>query len=151
MTFVMIGFAGSRRGLTDGQRWLVRQVFGSFDAFELHHGDCVGADAEAHAIAEELGCRHIHLHPPVEEKLRAHCEARQDPDWMMWVHDPLPYLKRNRAIVDAAELVVVCPAQSFEVLRSGTWATYRYAVRRKKPTVLITPATLRNWQEVAAW
>lgn len=50
-----------------------------------------------------------------------------------------PPLVRNHDIVDSTELLIACPKEQVEVLRSGTWATIRYA-RKKEITVwLIDP------------
>lgn len=51
-------FSGTREGLTHTQRQALTAVMASYraDGFTVfHHGDCVGADAEAHAIARRLG------------------------------------------------------------------------------------------------
>ena len=53
--------------------------------------------------------------------------------------DPRPYLARNRDIVDASDLMLACPAEQQEVLRSGTWATIRYALKRDKHLIVIHP------------
>jgi hypothetical protein len=99
---------------------------------ELHHGDCIGADAEADAIARKLGLA-IVVHPPTDPKKRAFCSQPGDR-----THAPLPYLVRNHAIVEACNLLIAAPHTDREVLRSGTWATIRYA-RSLGVTVLILP------------
>lgn len=47
---MIIGFTGTSRGMTQQQKdalaWLFRLLPGS----ELRHGDCIGADSEAHDI-----------------------------------------------------------------------------------------------------
>ena len=55
------------------------------------------------------------------------------------VRDPLPYLERNRAIVDACDILIACPKGMQEEQRSGTWATVRYARRRDRPIVIVWP------------
>ena len=87
---------------------------------EFHHGDCVGADAEAHAIADENNA-YIVVHPPSNPKSRAFVEG-----YGVRLL-PRPYLERNHAIVDSTDLLIATPKQTFEVRRSGTWATVRYA------------------------
>ena len=86
----------------------------------LHHGDCVGADADAHQIARRAGV-HIALHPPVDDSLRAFC------DYDAW-YDPKTYLDRNRDIVDASRVLVACPGVMKEQHHGGTWFTIRYAL-----------------------
>jgi hypothetical protein len=46
---------------------------------------------------------------------------------------------RNRAVVDACDLVVACPPGAVEEPRSRTWAAVRYARRVGRPVVLIYP------------
>ena len=97
---------------------------------EFHHGDCVGADSNAYNIIRHIipTCP-IHIHPPEKEKTRAFC------DGYSVIHEPKPYIERDKDIVDAVDVLVATPRGSNEELRSGTWATIRYA--RKKGTVRV--------------
>ena len=61
-----IGFTGSRNGLSDAQTAALAQVLVSLEPLTLHHGDCVGADAHAHQIAEAAGWPTV-THPPLDE------------------------------------------------------------------------------------
>ena len=93
----------------------------------FHHGDCVGADALAHDLAKAAGFA-IHIHPPVIETKRAFCKDAQA------VYPAKQYLKRNHDIVEMANLLLALPKDpQHEELRSGTWATVRYARKRKLP------------------
>jgi hypothetical protein len=115
------GFTGTRRGMTGFQRG---QLFGFLDLqgiTEFHHGDCLGADADADKIARSLGC-HIVIHPPTDPKLRAFCF--QEGDTLL---AEKPYLIRNMDIVNAVGTMFAAPAEQVEVQRSGTWMTIRYA------------------------
>jgi hypothetical protein len=99
---------------------------------ELHHGDCVGADKEAHDLAKlKFGIWTI-AHPPLNTKLRAWCEADE-------VREPDEYLVRDRHIVDDTDELIATPATFSEVARSGTWATVRYAKLMGKPVTMIYP------------
>ena len=42
-------------------------------------------------------------------------------------------------IKSETETEIACPAENKEVMRSGTWATIRYAKRIKKPITIIWP------------
>jgi hypothetical protein len=97
----------------------------------LHHGDCINADAVAATIARSLGYW-IHGHPPTNPKARAWFENDR-------TAEPLPYLRRNRAIVAASQILVAMPDSYEEKLRDGTWATVRYARQAKIPILLILP------------
>ncbi len=133
MAELHIGFTGTRKGMSNEQRtWLpfhVGQIIvGDWDDLWFHHGDCKGADSEAHDIMKSLGFK-ICIHPPSNSKYRAFRSGDVTED----VHQ---YLIRNRHIVDRSSYMFACPAQHLEIARgSGTWSTIRYA--RKCLTTLI--------------
>jgi hypothetical protein len=128
---VHIGFTGTRDGMTARQKSALRGLLTSHDGAILHHGDAVGADAEAHDIAVALGCT-IVIHPPTIERQRAFRSAAE-------IRAPRPYLDRNKDIVRDTKLLVAAPADAMEQLRSGTWSTVRYARRLGRPICLLTP------------
>lgn len=101
--------------------------------YELHHGDCVGGDAEAHAIAVSLGYA-SRGHPPQADSMRAHC-------WpMVEVAEPKPYLARNHDLVDVSHELLALPDSPLEKRRgSGTWATIRYARKIERALTIIWP------------
>ena len=113
-----LGFTGTRKGMTERQSKHLERVLNSFDVVEFHHGDCVGADEEAHSIARSMNI-FVVIHPPTDPKHRAWCE----PDEM---RDEFPYIERNHNIVDETRHLFAAPGTNHEVLRSGTWATVRY-------------------------
>jgi len=126
-----IGMTGSKTGMNDLQKKLFAEFVTLNSVVELHHGDCVGADADAHNIAVACGVK-IVIHPPVDSKLRAFCsEAIELP--------VKPYLARNKDIVNAGELLVAFPNSRTETLRSGTWSTVRYARKIGKQVVIFYP------------
>jgi len=135
-----IGFTGTQKGMTTEQNMRLRQLLWSCVnhgivavAPEVHHGDCIGADAEFNNIAKNMGCE-IVIHPAsdVAENKRAHClcNARMQDS---------PALKRNHDIVNTTDMLFACPGQDHEVLRSGTWATIRYARKMGKPVYIVYP------------
>lgn len=126
-----IGFTGTQKGLTPPQAQSLQNVLHSFDGGCLHHGDCVGADAEAHAMARGHGFS-VWLHPPTDDSKRAFCAADE-------AEAPLPYLKRNRKIVDSTSMLIATPSGMRMKLRSGTWATVRYALAQNKLVWVIFP------------
>ena len=48
------GFTGTQHGMTDAQKATLRDFLAAGSG-EFHHGDCIGADSEAHDIADECG------------------------------------------------------------------------------------------------
>ena len=121
----VVGFTGSRKGITDAQAGVLRILLA--DVYEFHHGDCVGADEAAHDIVREDGSCWIVAHPCRYHSLRAFTACDE-------VLPPKAPLQRNHDIVDAVGHMLACPNTEAEVWRSGTWATIRYA--RKTGTAL---------------
>jgi hypothetical protein len=130
--FAHIGFTGTRQGMSQKQKRKLSKLLANIpEEIIFHHGDCIGADAEAHKIAKRLGYT-IAIHPPINSLYRAFCSA----DILYWAK---PYLERNKEIVDMCSLLIVCPKENTEVLRLGTWSTKRYAQKRDKELIIIKP------------
>jgi len=129
---VIIGFTGTREGMSIRQRQIVRAMLSS--AEEVHHGDCMGSDEEFHELAQSLAVR-IVIHPPDDPKLRAYCEGGT-------VLPTKPYLIRNRDIVDMVEFLIATPKEQTEPAPGrgqGTWSAVRYARGKRKPCAVIKP------------
>lgn len=127
-----IGFTRTQEGMTDAQKLALRKLLDG-GAGEFHHGDCVGADSEAHDIADECGYSII-LHPPTNHSKRA---WRENPGHMM--RPVRAYLDRNKDIVMETSSLIAAPLEEKEQQRSGTWATVRFARKIGKPVFLILP------------
>ena len=131
-----VSFTGTKNGMTDYQHTRLLEVLSELclekGVEEFHHGVCVGADEEAHAVALCFKIPVI-LHPPIDQKSMAKCLMAKE------VREPKPYLVRNRDIVDEGDLLIAAPATKWEVLRSGTWATVRYARKKNKVIIFIWP------------
>lgn len=93
-------------------------------AGEAHHGDCIGADAEFHRLAIRRGLEVIKHPASGIGNQRAYClegiELKAKPP-----------LIRNHDIVDSVDVMIAAPGEDHEILRSGTWATIRYARKSK--------------------
>lgn len=128
-----LGFTGTRRGMTPAQVAFLEWYFETYNVTEFHHGDCVGADAEAHEIADKVyGCK-IVIHPPINETNRAFCVG----DVLLPAEH---YMTRNQDIVRDTNELVAMPATNQEVQRSGTWSTVRYARKGNKPVHVVGPS-----------
>jgi len=64
--------------MTDAQRAALRAVLIERRATAFHHGDSIGADAEAHDVTVSMGCEVV-IHPPVTEAKRAWKRASRSP------------------------------------------------------------------------
>ena len=128
-----MGVTASREGIKQVQldtfERYMKFIATKFKA-EFHHGDCIGGDASAHDIVERLNVP-IVIHPPTIQTYRAFRIGTV-------ILTPKPYLDRNHDIVDAVDLLFVIP-NGPERTRSGTWATYRYAQRKGKQTLVLKP------------
>lgn len=133
------GHSGSRKGHTNPQRMsfieYVNTTLRIGDTW--HHGDCIGWDAFGDEIIKGLKIPiQIVYHPPTKQLLRAFCVSRKDFDEVL---PPLPYIERNHTIVDTVSHMVFTPSGMSESVRSGTWATVRYAREQEVPHVIIFP------------
>lgn len=128
-----IGFTGTQRGMTDKQKGVVSAFVRKFDfkVKEFHHGDCIGADSDFHKIVNDT-ISDIIIHPPKNKIKRAFCNG----DVILECKE---YLDRNKDIVDSTDMLIVTPGEDTEVLRSGTWSTFRYGKKKKKPIFLVYP------------
>jgi hypothetical protein len=124
---VKVGFTGSRDGMSQFQKEQLVVLLSQMEFVEFHHGDCKGADAEAHDIVREFFPHvRIHVHPPKIEFMRAFKEG----DVM---YEPDEYLPRDERIVNITDLLIGAPKNTdFEEKRSGSWYTIRYARRKQK-------------------
>lgn len=129
-----VGFTGTKQGATSYQLTTLKGVlknlmeagYGTF-----HHGDCVGADQDAHEVADEMNFWTI-CHPPIVEEYRAFTENQE-------TRPTKDYLDRNQDIVDESNILVATPRKFRESRRSGTWATVRRARKKPIPIIIIWP------------
>lgn len=126
-----VGFTGTQLGMTDYQISQFVEVLKYLEPLTLHQGDCIGADDQANTIARELYIYTI-CHPPIKNSKRAFTECDE-------YMEPKDYLERNHDIVDESTVLISTPKGMEEELRSGTWATIRYARRTDKPVIIIWP------------
>lgn len=115
-----VTFTGTLAGMTEAQRRTLAGLLLSWSPDLVLHGDAIGADAEFHALALEVGVP-IDIYPSTLRHKRAYCEGARR------VLEPQPPIVRNHVMVDLSERVIACPegAES-SYPRSGTWATARY-------------------------
>ena len=126
-----IGVTGTRSGMTLEQFADVSVFLTLIQGVELHHGDCVGVDAEVAEMAQAQGYK-IVCHPPEKSDLRAWFPSDE-------YREPTSYFKRNRQIVDECDMLIVVPYQTEPQSEGGTWYTYDYAVKKSKPWKIFYP------------
>jgi len=131
-----IGITATRDGLTSIQERIFLQLVLYLEITEFEHGDAIGGDFDCHyAIIEEkiLDSKNIFKRPCNILNQRAFAKGGSD------LEEPIAPLERNHKIVDDVDILIGCPKGFKEELRSGTWATIRYANKNKKPTYIIYP------------
>jgi len=136
-----IGITATRLGVTGPQAKAILDVL-RYNAMTkdlvglcMHQGCCVGGDEQITIMAATLGTIPIVAYPPTiktyESKLAVALSST-----IMADQD---YLVRNQSIVDASDLLIVAPKGDRQRLRSGTWSTYRYAIKSNVETLVILP------------
>lgn len=136
-----LGFTGTREGMTPEQKDELLKLLDELSPAEFHHGACIGADeTAAHFVSQELFPMCTVIAHPTRLGLTSY-KALNSSDT---IHPTLPPLDRNRMIVDDSEALIACPKSKDEELRSGTWATVRYARKRNKPVIVIYPDGTRG-------
>lgn len=127
-----IGFTGTQEGMTEMQSQFVYDLLMTIEPDEVHHGCCIGADEQFdNLLIYSPKYIDIHGHPPLNQSKMADCDC----DVM---HEPKEYLERNHDIVDATDALIAAP-KGPEELRSGTWATVRYARTLGRPIYIVWP------------
>jgi len=134
-----VGFTGTKIGMQPNQklefaeylRYLKDNGYTHF-----HHGDCIGADAQAAAIAKQFGF--IMVCHPGHPRDKTNTMYRAFTPFNDVMHEVKPFIKRDHDIVNAVETMIATPAGE-EQTRSGTWTTVRYAKKQEKPVHIIMP------------
>ena len=143
-----VGFTGTRKGMTDVQMSRFREYLVEYRRkmnpeveVVLHHGDCKGADYQAHMLAYETDWA-VEIHPGLdkndESPHRAHCYDER-PDNVREVYDPAPYGSRNMDIIMSSAMLLATPKTKEQTPRSGTWGTINAALRMGRPVIYFYP------------
>ncbi len=124
-----VGISGTRHGANSQQLAKIRYLLMNYKrqgATYFRHGDCQGVDVEAAEIARRLGYTIIKHPGPVGVGSYADVTL-----------DPMSFLDRNKVIARMSDVVLIVPHTNKEVLRSGTWSTYRYALKMDIPIRMV--------------
>lgn len=141
-----IVFTGTQSGMTEPQKKLVLKLFAHGE--RLYHGCCIGADKEAHDlwVARWDDCQSVTGYPSNLAAKRVYCATGLN-------HAPAPPIVRNHRMIDDAlaagmPLCVAAPKGMQEELRSGTWATVRYARKQNVPVFVCWPDGTWDWDVI---
>lgn len=133
-----LGFTGTQVGMTPMQLLRVAQYIAENDISEAHMGDCIGADKQFYELIAMANKNKIFPwittigHIPNYDSKRAFCKYDV-------TREPKPYLDRNHDIVDESWFLIGTPKEKEEQLRSGTWATIRYAKKLDRRGMIVYP------------
>lgn len=125
----IVGFTGTRHGMTEAQKTSVSGLLENIMISGIHHGCCIGADAEVHSIATMKNIP-VLKHPPIDTRFLGHCPGG-------YSFPAKAYHPRNRDIVDMSNWLIAAPWDNEEQLTGGTWMTVRYARVQKLPAIFI--------------
>ena len=130
---MILTFTGTRHGMTFLQRVQVAGLIAELKPEIVNHGDCVGADAEFHELVRlRLPDTKIVIWPGPDGPFRAHKKGDE-------IKPEMTHLARNRAMVDAASVVVGTPYEMERQERGGTWYTIGYARKKKRDRYVVWP------------
>lgn len=132
---MILGFTGTRHGMTERQRNAVSAYLDKYRPTEVHSGDRKGADNEfldAALICNGNSPPRTHGHPCDITEWR----AGRRYDHLYPVKKPLA---RNRDIVEASDQLLAAPRTFKREPHSGTWATIEMAREAKKTVVIAWP------------
>lgn len=132
------GFTGTQRGMSGPQLDKLAQLLNETTIAQFHHGDCIGADSEAHDLVRDLLPEtEIVVHPPYDNRKRAFNRGDK-------LREAKGYMDRNEDIVEESEILIAAPSEFEEKIRSGTWATIRRARQAGKRVIIIYPDGTTN-------
>jgi len=129
LTVARVGFIGTSETLNPKQLARIRAVLVGLGATELHHGGRIGADVQAHVLADELGLWRF-VHPDEEVDHRAYLPSEA-------VHPPEPRERAQGRIVDMCQAVVAVPGADECSGRGATWRVVKSAEATRKPVVVV--------------
>lgn len=112
----------------DRVKMKLEQIGQAYDEVEVHHGVCVGADSDFHAMAKELDFFVVgHPGHPKGKPWDKSMRSADVPDLIL---EQKPFISRNIDIVSASHLVIACPASNTDK-KGGTWTTIKMAMGEK--------------------
>ena len=127
---LVVGFTGTQRGMTNEQSINVYELVKRLRPMMVHHGGCVGADISFDDICFRLKIE-CTIHP---SNIKSKQGAWHNLTFLRDEHHPI---ERNHDIVDECFLLVATPKSKNEEVRSGTWATVRYAMCSGKTVIIV--------------
>jgi hypothetical protein len=125
---IIVGFTGTRSGMTDAQKVKVRYALEKW---------LEGGKVDFHNICRELKLD-VFKRPSNWESTTANTDATL-PDGI----EPMRPYARNREIAKASDRMLACPPNFEFIEHSGTWYTLNYASKKlgKRVTIVFPDGT----------
>lgn len=139
----LVSFTGTRNGMTDAQKSSFAEIISLLKPVCFIHGDCLGADHDAHNLTKEHSPEtKIAIRPCFYKNMRAYCKGD--------IEFPEKHpLDRNVDIVEDGELLIACPKKMTKEQTGGTWHTINFARMNNLSLIVIWPdGTLLTEEEV---
>lgn len=139
---MILGFTGTRHGMTERQRAAVSAFLDEQRPTETHSGDCKGADSEfldAALLCAGNSPPRTHGHPCDIEKWRA--GRRYD-----HLHPVKRAAERNQDIVDGSDELLAAPRTTKRERGSGTWQTISMAHKAQMTVTIVWPDGTKSIQ-----
>lgn len=132
MQKMRVGFYGPAAGATKAQGQVLLAVMSALGAsVEGHHCDNIGADATFHDLGRGLGW-HLTAHPVAGPYAQGRALVDR-------VEPALPPDYQVRALVEAVDALILCPASDEEDDHDRTWQVLREAMRQSRAVTVIWP------------
>lgn len=143
---MVYSFTGTQAGITNLQYieldLTIEDRFSEITA--LNHGGCIGADAAFHDLLNEQSLLDLLTVWPASGVAPKKIAKLSGSGFK--VHKPLPPLERNQLMVAECQVLIACPKEVNEQVRSGTWATVRRARAIGRKILYIFPDG-ETWEE----
>lgn len=142
---MIVGFTGTRDGMSFAQSESLLRVLRGLCPTEVHHGCCVGADAQLHNLAYWDWPLYGHPGPPGPLRMQISgvvdepgFRFARNINGFCFLYPAKDYGARNQDIVRVCHVLVAAPAEMVEA-RGGTWQTVRRARKARRKIVVVWP------------
>lgn len=138
---MIVGFTGARIGMSEKQHQAVSMFFSFADDLlpepieKVIHGGCIGADIDFHHLAKGY---HRVVMPGHFRNRPYDLSCRGDYGTAEEVLESKPMFERNRAIVNASDILIGTPSHTKTTV-GGTWYTINYAIQREVNCIVYLP------------
>lgn len=153
MKALHVGFSGSRYGMTEKQKPVVRHFLNHWRSIGVdrifRHGCCAGADFEADKIAREYLYK-VAAHPGPRNSFDQYDAAKKLGVTFWEENERKGFHPRNVDIVMKSNILLTTPdAMSLNLQsRGGTWYTTRVGIERGRPVYcVLSNGTVHKWHD----